>query len=127
MAQNNPYSFATWLEAQQALSLRLNDTANVTWTVAEIKLYLSEALRFWNCLTQAWIQNWSVDYTQTATAPFLPAWQSTANSLNSFVGHNATSPRYQTLTDAYVYTMIQYHLLEPPTGNAAWTGTNQPM
>ena len=120
MAENNPYSYSTWLEVQQSLSLRLNDTANVFWTIPEIKLYLEEALRFYNCLTQTWIQDVTFSYDQTSKA-----WQSTANSANSLAGHNPTSPRFQTLTDAYVYTMGQYHLLEPPTGNGTWTGTNQ--
>jgi hypothetical protein len=52
-------------------------------------------------------------------------WQSTGNSSNALVGSNPTSPRLQTLTDSYVYSLIQYHLLEPPTGNGTWTGTNQ--
>lgn len=117
--QNNPYSWSTWLQANQALALRLNDTANVHWTEAENYLYLSEALRLWNCLTQQWIQ----DFTATYAHASLP-WQSTANSVNALVGANPTSPRTQTLTDASLYTLAEYHLLEPPTG-ATWTGTPQ--
>lgn len=124
MAQNAPYAYQTSLEAEQALALRLNDTANAYWAKTELNLYIAEALRVWNCLTQEWIQEWTTNYDQPNPAT-LPAWQSTGNSLNALVGANATSPRYQTLTDAYVYTVAQYHLLEPPTGNGAWTGTSQ--
>lgn len=120
----SPYSAITWLQAQQALSLRLNDTAQVHWTAAEVQLYLGEALRVWNVLTQAWIQDWAANYQQTIV-PSLPVWQSTGNSLNSLVGANPTSPRTQTLTDNFVYTVAQYHLLEPPNGNATWAGTPQ--
>jgi hypothetical protein len=124
MAQNNQYAYQTLLQAQQALSLRLNDTATVYWTVAECQTYIIEALRLWNCLTQEWIQDVSFTYTQPNPAT-LPAWQSTGNSLNALVGSNPTSPRAQTLTDSNVYMVAQYHLLEPPNGNATWAGTNQ--
>ena len=124
MTQNTQFGYATRLEAQEALSARLNDTANVFWTVPEVLAYINEALRVWNCLTQEWIQDWSAAYSQPNPAT-LPAWQSTGNSVNALVGSNPTSPRTQTLTDSYVYTLAQYHLLEPPTGNGTWTGTTQ--
>ena len=124
MSQSNPFSYLTSLQANQALALRLNDVAQVHWTKAEMNLYIWEALRLWNCLTQQWIQDVSFTYTQPNPAT-LPAWQSTGNSLNALVGANPTSPRYQTLTDAYVYTVAQYQLEEPPTGNGTWTGTSQ--
>ena len=122
MTQNTQFGYATRLEAQEALSARLNDTANVFWTVPEVLAYINEALRVWNC--QEWIQDWSAAYSQPNPAT-LPAWQSTGNSVNALVGSNPTSPRTQTLTDSYVYTLAQYHLLEPPTGNGTWTGTTQ--
>jgi len=126
MSQNAPYSYATSLQVEQALALRLNDTANEHWTKAELNLYIAEALREWNCIAQpaTWIQDASFVYTQPST-PNLPAWQSTGNSVNALVGSNPTSPRTQTLNDSYCYTLAQYHLLEPPTGNATWTGTDQ--
>lgn len=124
MAQNAPFAYQTRLQVEQALALRLNDTANVHWTAAENVLYLNEALRLWNCLVQCWLQDWVTTYTQPNPAT-LPAWQSTANNVNTLVGANPSNPRYQTLTDADVYTVAQYHLLEPATGNGAWTGTSQ--
>jgi len=120
MGQNNQFAYSTSLQAEQSLALRLNDTANVRWSKAELNLYIAEALRFYNCLTQTWIQNWTATYTSASKT-----WQSTGSSANALVGGNPTSPRYQTLTDSYVYTVAQYHLLEPPTGNGTWTGTNQ--
>jgi hypothetical protein len=117
--QNNPYSYLTSLQAQQALALRLNDVAQVHWTKAEVNFYIWEALHLWNCLTQCWIQ----DFTATYTNASLP-WQSSGNSQNALVGANPTSPRTQTLNDAYLYTLAEYHLLEAATG-ATWTGTPQ--
>lgn len=114
------YQYQTSLQVEQALALRLNDTANVRWTKEELNLYIAEALRFWNTMTQEWISDWNVNYATGA----LP-WQSTANSANALVGSNPTSLRTQTLNDSYVYTVAQYHLLEPPNGNATWAGTSQ--
>ena len=124
MAQNNQYAYQTSLEVNQALSLRLNDVANVFWSKAELNFYVAEALRLWNCLTQQWEQDWATAYTQPNPAT-LPAWQSTGNSRNALVGSNPTSPRTQTLVDSYVYAIAQCHLLEPVTGSATWTGTSQ--
>jgi hypothetical protein len=124
-SQAAPYVYLTSLQAEQALALRLNDPTNIHWSIAELNLYINESLREWNCLTQAWIQDFTVTYDQPTTAPFLPEWQSTGNSLNALIGANPTSPRTQTLTDSFVYTIAQYHLLEPPTGNGTYTGTSQ--
>jgi len=118
------FQSVTWGQLQSELSLRLNDPNHVRWSVAEVRLYLSEALRVWQCLTQQYTLDWSPTFSQPNPAT-LPVWQSTGNNFNPLVGDNPTSPRYQTLNDSYVYTAIQYMLLEPPTGNAAWTGTSQ--
>ena len=118
------FSYITSLQAEQALALRLNDVNNTRWAKAELNLMLAEALRSWNALTATWTADWTTNYTQTNPAT-LPVWNSTGNNYNALVGSNPTSPRYQTLTDAYLYTVAQYHLLEPPTGNGTWTGTNQ--
>lgn len=118
------FSYATWLQTNQEVSLRLNDISNIRWTKAEVYLYLSEALRLWNCLTQQWEVDFTATYVQPSPAT-LPIWQSLGNSQNSLVGSNPSSPRYQTLTDSDVYTIAQYHLLEPPNGNATWAGTTQ--
>ena len=118
------YAYITSLQAEQALALRLNDVNNTRWGKAENNLYLAEALRSWNALTATWVADWTTTYVQPNPAT-LPVWNSTGNNFNSLVGTNSTSPRYQTLTDAYLYEVAQYHLLEPPTGNGTWTGTNQ--
>lgn len=117
---SSPFSYLTRAQAVSALLLRLNSTGSDFWTLAECQLYLAEALRVWNCLTATWVQDFTATYTSASAA-----WQSLANSQNSLLGTNSISPRYQTLTDSYVYTVAQYHLLEQPTGNGTWTGTPQ--
>lgn len=104
------YSWLTALQANQEVSLRLGDTSQIFWTKDEIYQYLNEALRVFNCLTSYW----ATPYSMTLTPP-----------LANWLAANGTgSPRQQTLTDTDVYTLIEYHLLEPATGST-WTGTNQ--
>lgn len=125
MSQSAPYSNITYLAARKALALRLNDPNNSFWLDPELGLYIKEALRFYNCLTQVFVQDWTVTLGPPplgSTRAFV--WQSTGNTANPLVGINSDSPRLQTLTSNDVFTLAEYHLLEPPTGGT-WTGTPQ--
>jgi hypothetical protein len=104
------YKWITWLGARQALAARLADSGNVFWTDAENALYLREALRTWNALTEVWNQTYS----------FTPNSAGTWYDLSILSG----SPRIRTILDTDLYTIMQYHLLEPPSGGT-WTGTSQ--
>jgi hypothetical protein len=104
----------SWLNLSQALAAlaaRLADPTNVFWTLAELLIYLQESLRTWNALTETW----NADFAFAATSA--QTWY----DLSLLPG----SPRLRTLTDSYLYTSMQYSLLEPPTGGGAWTGTSQ--
>ena len=103
------YQWITYADAKTALAQRLADPARVFWTDAEIGLYLREALRTWNSLTEFWV----ADYAFT---PDLNHWYNLAVLPGS--------PRVRTVTDVELYTVMQYQLLEPPTGGT-WTGTSQ--
>lgn len=98
-------------EALTEIGVRLGDENSMFWSDDEKYLYLCEALRVHNSFTGFW----RTQYIVTLTAPFTQNWFSTAG---------AGSPRQQTLTDTDLYTLIEYHLMEPVTG-ATWTGTNQ--
>src|SRR5208337_751951 len=98
-------------EAITEVSTRLGDSNNVFFSQNEIYLYLLESLRVLNALTGFWKQQ----FTLTLTPPLAGNW---------VYANGAGSPRAQTLTDTDVYTLIENHLLEPPSG-ATWTGTNQ--
>ena len=100
----------TFLQLRQALAIRLDDITNQFWTDAENGLYIIEALRMWNVLTGYWKTDFPF---QTSNGV---VWYSVPKLINS--------PRVRTVTDADIYTMMEYHLLEPPTG-AVWTGTPQ--
>ena len=102
------YAWLEFVTARQQLALRLSDPGNVFWTDAENGLYVQKALRMFNALTFTW----KTDFVYNSST----LW----NSLGLLAG----SPRLRTLTDTSSYTMMEYHLLEPPTGSA-WTGTTQ--
>lgn len=110
-----PYSWITRAQAITALQGRLSNAS--FWTVAELILYLNEALRVWNALTEQWILPFS--FTPT-TQNLGTSKQSAWNSLGTL----ANSPRFRTVTDINLYTEMQYHLLEPPSGGT-WTGSPQ--
>ncbi len=103
------YQWLRYDTARQALAQRLADPTNQFWTDAELGYYLAEALRTWNALTE----QWNADFAFTPTS--VPWYD-----LSRLPG----SPRLRTLTDNYLYTVMEYHLLEPPSGGV-WTGTSQ--
>ena len=102
------YSWLQFSTATQQLSSRLADSSNVFWSYAECQLYIQKALRMFNAMTFTW----KADFTYNPTS----LWNS--------LGLLASSPRLRTLTDTNSYTMMEYMLLEPPTGGT-WTGTSQ--
>ncbi len=100
----------TYSQMVTDLALRLADPNLIFWTKAELQLYLLEALRTWNALTEIWIT--ALSFTSGAT----PVWYD--------ISMLAGSPRLRTLQDTDLYTVMQYHLLEPASGGI-WTGTSQ--
>lgn len=105
------FQWITLSGAQAALAGRLADPNNTFWTQAELTFYIAESLRTWNALTEQWNDTFAFTITPSQT------WY----NLSTLAG----SPRLRTLTDAYFYTIMQYHLLEPPTGAGTWIGTSQ--
>lgn len=104
------YSWINYLQARRLLANRLADPGMVFWSDDELGLYITEALRTWNALTEIWVADF-------AFSPGAQIWYD--------VSLLPGSPRVRTITDSYIYTMMEYHLLEPPTGGAGWTGTSQ--
>lgn len=100
------YSWTTLAQTRAALRGRLFGAR--FWTDAELDIYIREALRTWNALTE----QWKVDFVFSSAG-----WTD--------FGAIAGSPRLRTVTDVDIYTEMQYMLLEPPTGGGAWTGTPQ--
>src|SRR5208337_460436 len=85
------------------------------WGATELRLLIVEALRTWNSLTAVWQDDMVTQVTSST-----PPWITTAD--DSVFPSNL---RAYSLTDDYLYKLVQYHILEPPTGAAPWTGTSQ--
>ena len=102
-----PYAWLTFAEARAELAARLADSTQQRWTDAEAGLYIQEALRMWNSMTNTWIADCVL-----GTAG---GWQ----NLGAL-----PCARMRTCTDVQQYTLMEYHLQEPPTGGV-WTGTSQ--
>ena len=105
------YQWLTWGSAQAELSSRLSDTSQQFTVAAEVPLYLTMAMRLWSALTAFWL----VEYPMTLTPPLGSNW---------IQANGSGSPRQQTQTDVSLFTLMEYMLLEPPTGGT-WTGTPQ--
>jgi len=103
-----PYRWLTKSAAISQLQGRLYSSN--FWSSAELWLYITEALRVWNALTE----QWNVDL---AISNANGGWINT--------GDVAASPRLRSMTDAALYSQMQYMLLEPSTGAETWTGTAQ--
>jgi len=104
------FDWLTFGQAKSEVALRLGDENMVFFEDAEIGLYILESLRFWNCLTAYWATPYTFTFEQTSD--------------NWYAANGSGSPRQQTLTDTDVYTLIEYHLIEPSTGST-WSGTDQ--
>jgi len=80
------------------------------WSQAELRIYLTEALRTWQSATMWFRQR------DTFTASAGTLWYDLTTSL-------AGGSLQQTVTDLNLVNSIQYRLLEPP--GVPWTGTDQ--
>lgn len=106
------FTWLTFTQAKAQLAQRLADTGTSRfWTDAECGVYIKWSLRAWNSLTEMF----NADFSFTADPS--KTWYDLSLLPNS--------PRIRTVTDAEIYTFMQYMLLEPPTGAATWTGTAQ--
>jgi hypothetical protein len=100
-----PYSQLSFLSARNSLAQRLNDPNKIYWTDAELKLYVADALRFYNCLTGDNKQKYPLSIPVSN-----PVWF----DLQTISG----SPRQATFTDQNIYLRLTYQLLEPPSSTA---------
>jgi len=104
------YTWLTLSQAVGALAARLADPGMVFWSYPELVLYLQESLRTWNALTEVW----NADFVFSGTPAGV--WYN--------LGAMNGSPRLRTVTDSYLYTVMECQLLEPASGSV-WTGTSQ--
>ena len=107
------YSFATLQNALDALDARLYNQVYQFWSQSELTLYIREALRTWNCLTNFWRSEMSV---VSANGVW---WYDLAAAAGSIVGYN--------VDQSELIQLIQSHLLEPlnVTYPLVWGGSTQ--
>jgi hypothetical protein len=97
-----------------ALAMRLYDVTGQFWPQAERFLYINEALRTWNALTGYWRGDFTFQL-QSGTQ-----WYDITDQVAM-----PNTLRPLTVTSAQLLTLLEYHLLEPPVGAGAWTGSAQ--
>jgi hypothetical protein len=99
-----PQTYTTYqlTDVQRALALRLYDPAYQFWPLAELALYIVEALQTWNALTNFWRGDFVFPGVASQT------WYDLTLQTNSLRPMTATVPS--------VYPIINAHLLEPLSG-----------
>lgn len=108
-----PYSSITLAQALNDLSQRLYDQTSKFWSDAEKTVYIIEALRTFNALTGYWRDDFTLDTVEDQVWYDITSLSDAPNTLRPY-----------TVTDVELLTVMEYHLLEPPTG-ATWTGSLQ--
>lgn len=110
---DGPYRYITFAQAKNQLAQRLDNPDKQFWTDTELGLYIEQALSIWNSLTSYW----RVEFTFPTVSGTV--WYDITDPA---VAPDTTRP--MTVTDVDLLTIMEYMLLEPPTG-ATWTGSLQ--
>lgn len=105
-----PYTYITLAQLRQYIANRLYDSGQIFWSPPELNLLIAEALRTWNALTGYWRDDFLFTPSQGTTWYDITSLSQMPNTLRAL-----------TLTDRYLYSVIQYHLLEAVAWNP-WTG-----
>lgn len=106
------YTYTTLAAVRQQLADRLYDSGMVFWSSAELTLYIQESLQTWNAFTSFWRNDFTFN-TGSGTM-----WYDLTDT-----GAMPNTLRPLTTTDQHIYTIMQYHLLEPAVWNP-WTGAS---
>jgi hypothetical protein len=102
------YTYTTLGTARQQLANRLFDSTQTFWQPAELTGLIQEALRTWNALTSYWRNDFTFPLQQNVTFFDFTDPVAMPGSL-----------RLPTLHDTDLYSVMAYHLLEPPSGIAS--------
>ena len=107
------YTYKTLTQAQADLSSRLYESTGVQWPIAELTLYLQEAIRAWNSLTSFWRGTFAFSLSSAQS------WYDLTSQAGTL--------RPMTVTDNLLLRQIEAHLLEPGTPNypLVWAGSSQ--
>lgn len=103
------YTHTRRLDLRAALRSKLGETSAAYWTDAELNLCIEEALRTWQAASRFYRERGV--FQTVASTPFYDL----ATKLPTLLGYS--------LKDQDAITLMEYHLLEPPTPTA-WTGSD---
>lgn len=106
------YTYLSFANAKAELALRLFDSPKIFWSDTELGVYLVEALRTWNSLTSYWRGEFIFPTS------LLVRWYDLTDKVSL-----VNTIRPLTVKDTDLYTVMQYHLLEPVAWNP-WTGVS---
>lgn len=108
-----PYTNTTLAQALTALSIRLSDSDNTYWTVAEKTAYIVEGLRTWQAFTSSYRNRQTFN-----TVANISFYDLTSLLPAGVFDYN--------ITDRRQISVILYHILENQlTGGFGWGGTDQ--
>lgn len=115
------YAYITFAQLVTQLLARLDDYGGIYWTTSgaysEAKIYLIEALRTWQAFSGYWRDRGHINgVTPGVVYIDLPSQLLSTNNVPDILNYN--------VKDQDLVAMIQYHLIEPATGNS-WTGSDQ--
>lgn len=108
-----PYSYVSLTTAKEQLAQRLYDPNSIFWSDSEKTYYIVEAIRTWNAHTSFWRSEFILNLSEGSVWYDIADDVAIPNTIRPF-----------TITDDYLYRVIQHHLLEPATGST-WTGSLQ--
>lgn len=107
------FSYPSLSQALAQLGERLYDSKSQFWTNDEKTLYIQEALRTFNSLASFWRSDFIFNTVQGIQ------WYDITNPTQC-----PNTLRPMTVADVDLFQIIQYHLLEPPSGTT-WSGSKQ--
>jgi hypothetical protein len=104
-----PYTWINFAQLKAELLNRLEDTAGVFWTDAEVGLYIQEALRTWQAYTRCWRDRMT--------------FQTAANTAYYDLTAQAATLLPFTVKDQDLISVMMYQLLEPQFAAGAYIGS----
>ena len=117
------YNLTSFSQLKQSLANRLDDPNKVFWVDAELAIYLQDAIRFWNILVgefKEWIDIETFQFGGYGIGGYGFGGYGTGVGGVWYDMQKITgSPRQCSMTDADIYSRLQYLLLEQQAAQAA--------
>lgn len=117
------YNLTTFAQLKQSLANRLDDPNKVFWVDAELAIYIQDGIRFWNILVgefKEWFDVETFQFGGYGVGGYGVGGYGTGVGGVWYDMQKITgSPRLCSMTDADIYSRLQYLLLEQQAPQAA--------